>query len=141
MAAPFQREAQETSVSLVFLKWVLAGILSLWVKVPLAIQALLVLMLIDYATGLLGALIAGSLSSRVGFRGLGRKVLTLLLVGATHYVVRTMNLNFDFASTVAAAFAANELISITENCAEAGVPIPPPILDVLVRARRISGRS
>ena len=126
---------------LVSAKWALAMLLSLWVAVPAAMQALMVLMVLDYTTGLLLAVVKKRVNSREGLYGLIRKTLTLLLVVTAHYLVQSLHLPFDFSATVASAFALNEIISITENCAEAGVPIPSTLLDVLLRARRITGRG
>jgi phage-related holin len=72
---------------------------------------------------------------------LARKSLTLLLVATGSFMSHSMHLGIDVGSTVAMAFAANELISITENCARAGVPIPESLLIVVVRAKKLAGRS
>jgi toxin secretion/phage lysis holin len=98
-------------------------------------------MLIDYATGLLRASVARKLSSAEGLRGLVKKVLTILLVLTAHLLVKSTNLSWDFSMTIAGAFAANEVISITENCADAGVPIPPALLEMLLRAQKLTGRG
>jgi len=122
-------------------KWLGAAVASLWVSIPAAVQVLIVLMAIDWACGLIGAALAGKLSSAEGFRGLARKTLTLLLVATAWYVSRSMGLGINLGTTVAMAFTVNELISITENCARAGVPIPDSLLVVVVRARRVAGNS
>lgn len=123
------------------MKWIIAFVSSLWVSVPAAVQALLVLMTIDYVTGLLRAVVRRDLCSATGLKGLVKKTLMMLLVVVAHFLVRTLHVGFDFGSTVATAFAVNEAISIVENCAEAGVPIPTALLEVLIRAKRITGRD
>lgn len=123
------------------LKWIVAGVISLWISIPAAVQTLIVLMSIDYVTGVLLALMQRRLCSEEGKKGLGKKTLTLLLVVTVHYVVKPLNLGVDLGAMVATAFCVNELISITENCAAAGVPIPDALLTVLVRAKRITGRG
>ena len=122
-------------------KWLLAALGSLWIGVPLAVQMLVVLMGADYATGITCALIQGKWNAKEGFRGLARKILTLLLVAMAWYMAKAMRLTFDLGSTVAMAFSVNEAISVTENCARAGVPIPDTLLVVVIRAKRLVGRS
>ena len=123
------------------IKWGAAAAVSVWVSIPAAMQTLLILMALDYATGLLKAAIARKLSAAVGWVGLGRKTMTLLLVASAHYLVRTLHLGYDVGSLVAAAFSVNEVISITKNASEAGLPVPPALLDVLVKAKYLMGRG
>src|SRR5581483_10131267 len=117
------------STWLVSMKWATAGIAGIWVSVPAAIQALVVLMLIDYAMGLLRALQFHEVCSTEGLKGLRKKSATMLLVLMGHFLARTMHLPYDFAAMLAAAFAANEAISIIENAAEIGAPGPPALLE------------
>lgn len=123
------------------LKWAIAGIVSLWASIPAAVQTLLVLMVIDYATGLLRAVADKTLSSAVGLRGLIKKTATLLLVITVHLLVGSLHLPFDFGGTLAMGFVANETISIVENVADMGVPIPPALLDLLLRAKKMAGKG
>ena len=134
-------DAEVSSGVLVALKWLVAGVVSLWVSVPLAMQTLASLMVIDYATGLLCALMERRASSAEGLRGLVKKVLIVLLVLTAHLLVKATNLSWDFSMAIAGAFAVNEVVSITENCADAGVPIPPALLEVLLRTKKLTGRG
>jgi toxin secretion/phage lysis holin len=122
-------------------KWIFAATVSLWASIPTAIHTLLVLMLIDYLTGLLRAIGDKTISSAVGMRGLLKKTCTVLLVITAHYLVRSLQLPFDFGATLATAFIINEVISIVENSADLGVPIPPALLELLLRAKKLTGRE
>lgn len=94
--------------------------------------ALVVLMCIDYATGVIKGYITQRLSSNAGFRGIARKVIILMLVSVAHiidvYVIQSgaivMNATIMF-------YIGNEGISILENCAEIGVPLPPALIRTL----------
>ena len=99
-----------------------------------SMNTLLILMGIDYVTGLVAAGVfhksnktkTGTLSSNAGFLGLCRKgaVLLLVLVGARLDV----SLGTAFVKDgVCAAFILNETLSVTENVGAMGVPIPAPI--------------
>lgn len=97
---------------------------------------LVVTNMIDYGTGICAAVCRGEkVSSAKGFKGIAKKVCMwlLVLVGMiTDYIVvsmgQTMHIQLDFGFVVAAAVVfwllANELISILENIADIGVPMP-----------------
>jgi toxin secretion/phage lysis holin len=122
-------------------QWMVGVIAAWWVSTPATMQVLIMLMGIDYASGVLGALAQGQFCARAGWRGLVKKVLTLLLLGTVWLVTRPMNLGFDVAAAGAMAFAFNELCSIVQNCADAGVDIPDPFVVALVKMKRLTGRS
>ena len=102
-----------------------------------SIATLMIFMAIDYLSGLLLAGVFkkspksenGALESRAGFKGLVRKAETLLIVALAVRLDMLTGQNF-IASGVVIAFIANEAISITENAALIGVPLP----GVLIRA-------
>ena len=104
----------------------------------LAIQTLLIFMGIDYITGLMIAGIFhkspktknGSLSSLIGWKGLCRKGMVLLIVSVA--VRLDMLVGTDFIrDTVVIAYCTNEAISIIENAGIIGIPIPKPILNAI----------
>jgi toxin secretion/phage lysis holin len=132
---------QSSSTWLAAGKWCIAAVVSLWASIPTAVHTLLILMLIDYLTGLMRAIGDKTLCSGVGFHGLLKKTATIVLVVTAHYLVRSLNLPFDLGTTLATAYIINEVISITENAADLGVPIPPPLLELLLRAKKMTGRE
>lgn len=103
-----------------------------------ALTTLVILMLIDYLTGVLAAVVghnspkskSGGLESRAGWIGLVRKVLTLLLVLAAHRLDITMGTAY-LKDAVTIAFCANECISLTENAGLMGIPIPAAIKNAI----------
>lgn len=135
------QQGVQVSPALWSLKWLAAGIAAIWMTIPAAIHTLLIMMLLDYSTGFIVAVMNRKLNAAEGLRGLGRKTLTLILVVTVHWVTEPLHLGLDVASMVAVAFTLNEMISITENCAHAGVPIPPQLLDVLLRGKKMTGRG
>ncbi|CDA72280.1 holin [Ruminococcus sp. CAG:579] len=96
------------------------------------LYALIVFVVLDYITGVLCAIADRRLSSAVGFKGICRKVLIFALVGianildvhviGTGCVVRTATIFF---------YISNEGVSILENAANLGLPIPKKVKDVL----------
>ncbi len=96
---------------------------------------LLVVMIIDYATGMLKAWINASLSSRIGLIGILKKVGYLLVVctaGVIDWLISSgldkigikIDVGFYIGVIVVIWFIINELISILENLAIIGVPLP-----------------
>ena len=95
------------------------------------ILALLICMGADYATGLIVAGVfhaspktsGGGLDSRVGWKGLARKFVTLLIVVVANLADVLLGLEY-LRDAVLAGFCANECISILENAGLMGIRIP-----------------
>lgn len=89
------------------------------------IEALLVAMAIDYITGILAAYINPNLAlnSQKGFKGICKKIVILLLVALAHELDRATG-QPAVQSLVVWFFLGNEGLSIVENAAKAGLPIP-----------------
>lgn len=96
------------------------------------IETLLAAMILDYATGVIAAWLnpGKKLDSRKGFAGILKKVMILLIVATAHLI--------DYAtgqvlirSIVILFFLGNEGLSIIENAANAGVPVPEKLKDTL----------
>ena len=101
-----------------------------------ALMALVVAMLIDYVSGVLAAYInpALSLNSQRGFRGILKKIMILLLVSLGHVLDTAMHQQI-ICIAVTYFFLGNEGLSIVENAATAGVPIPTKLRDQLEQLR------
>lgn len=97
-----------------------------------ALAALVVAMLIDYVSGVIAAYInpALSLNSQRGFRGILKKIMILLLVSLGHVLDTAMHQQI-ICIAVTYFFLGNEGLSIIENAAKAGVPIPEKLRDRL----------
>lgn len=103
-----------------------------------ALIALSIFMVIDYVTGFLVAWLfhaskkseSGGLDSKAGVKGLVKKVMILVLVGVANMLDAQLGTDY-LRSGVCIAFMVNELLSIVENAALMGVPIPKLITDAL----------
>lgn len=94
--------------------------------------AVIALMALDYITGILCAVTTKTLSSEVGFRGLVKKFMILIVIAVGHLVdAYIIGQGAAFMTAVMLFFAANEGISILENAANLGLPIPKKLRDVL----------
>lgn len=88
------------------------------------LQILLVFIIVDYLTGLLAAWYEAKLNSKVGFRGIGKKIMILVLVAVAHSLDKVLGGNSFVQDAVIFFYLANELLSILENAGKTGLPIP-----------------
>ena len=96
--------------------------------------ALLIFMVLDYITGLMCAIADKKLSSAVGFRGICKKVLILMLVGVANVVdIHIVGTGSALRSAVICFYLSNEGLSLLENAAHIGLPIPDKMKDVLAQ--------
>lgn len=96
------------------------------------IEALLIAMLIDYMTGVLAAYINPhlALNSQKGFKGILKKIMILLLIVLAHELDHAIGQQ-AIQMIVVWFFLGNEGLSIIENAAKAGLPIPQKLRDTL----------
>ena len=96
------------------------------------LYALLAFVIIDYITGILCAVADKSLSSEVGFKGICRKVLIFALVGIGNIVdIYVMGEAGILRTAVIFFYLSNEGVSLLENSAHLGLPIPEKLKTVL----------
>ena len=94
--------------------------------------ALAVFVAADYITGVMCAVSDKKLSSEVGFEGICRKIIIFLLVGIAHILDVTMIATGSVLRTAVIFFyLSNEGVSLLENAAHLGLPIPEKLKDVL----------
>ena len=96
--------------------------------------ALIVFMVLDYITGLMCAFMDKKLSSAVGFRGICKKVLILMLVGVANILdVHVIGTGSALRGAVVCFYLSNESLSLVENAAHIGLPVPERLKDVLAQ--------
>ena len=101
--------------------------------------ALVVLMALDYITGVMCAIADHKLSSSVGFKGICKKVFILMLVGVANIVdVHVVGSGSALRAAVICFYLSNEGVSILENAGHIGLPIPEKLKVVL---EQLHGRS
>ena len=96
------------------------------------LYALIAFVVIDYITGVMCAIADKKLSSATGFKGSCRKVLIFLLVGIAHILDVNIIGSGSVLRTAAVFFyISNEGVSIMENAAHLGLPVPVKLKEVL----------
>ena len=94
--------------------------------------ALLAFVVIDYITGVMCAIADKTLSSEVGFKGICRKVLIFLLVGIANILdVQVIGTGSILRTAVIFFYISNEGVSLLENAAHLGLPVPAKMKAVL----------
>ena len=110
-----------------WLGWVLGGCDGLLI-------ALVVFVVIDYVTGVMCAVSDKKLSSEVGFKGICRKVLIFLLVGIANILdVQVIGTGSVLRTAVIFFYLSNEGVSLLENAAHLGLPVPEKMKDILAQ--------
>ena len=103
-------------------------------------QGMVISTAIDYATGVLTAIVQKKLSSAIGYKGIIRKVVMFLMIGVADLIDRYL-LNMSVGGgeiirdIVICFFLINECLSIMENAALIGLPIPKSLKELLLQIR------
>lgn len=100
----------------------------------LPLQILCVAVGLDYFSGMLKAFYLGEISSRVGYRGLIKKVGIFFVVIVAQMADLLLGM-FVFRSAICLFFSANEMISVLENVGNMGIPIPKFLKDRLAQVQ------
>jgi toxin secretion/phage lysis holin len=104
--------------------------------------ALAVFATVDYITGVLCAIADKKLSSAVGFKGICRKVLIFTLVGIANVVdVNVIGDGSILRTAVIFFYLSNEGVSLLENAAHLGLPIPEKLKEVLEQLHDRGGKN
>ena len=96
------------------------------------LYALLAFVVLDYITGIMCAVADKKLSSAVGFKGICRKVLIFALVGIGHLLdTQVIGTGSVLRTAIIFFYISNEGLSLVENAAYLGLPIPSKLHKVL----------
>lgn len=101
---------------------------------------LLLFMCADYISGIMCGITNKELSSEVGFKGIFKKIMILLLVGVTNLLGQATGIE-GLRYIVISFYLANEGISIIENASILGLPVPQKIKDVLEQLKNTSNEK
>lgn len=116
-----------------FLGWFLGGVDGF-------LYALIAFTVIDYITGVMCAITDKNLSNSIGFKGICRKVLIFTLVGIGNIVdVYVLGQGGVLRTAVIFFYLSNEGVSILENSAHLGLPIPEKLKEVLEQLHERGG--
>ena len=115
---------------------ILTTIVYLLGGIDIALQSLLIVIVIDYLTGIASAIYNKELSSKVGFKGVIKKFCYLLVVALSVVIDNLLGQSGLIRSLVIYFFVANDGLSIIENMAEMNVKLPQKLIDVLEKIKK-----
>lgn len=102
-----------------------------------ALIVLVAFMALDYATGVMGAIIQKNVSSSIGFKGILRKITILIVLIVAVLLDRLLNDGtWVFRTLVCYFYIGNEAISLLENAVKIGIPIPEKLIKTLEQLKK-----
>lgn len=104
----------------------------------IALKSLIIIMMIDYITGIASAIYNKKLSSKIGFKGIIKKFSYLCIVALSVVIDNLIGQNGVIRTLVIYFFVANDGLSIIENMAEMNIKLPKKLIDSL---EQIKGRG
>lgn len=100
--------------------------------------ALFWMVVIDYVSGLAAGYTEKTLSSKIGFKGIIKKVMIFIMVALAHQVDSALGTRNMFRDATIVFYMANELLSVFENAGRMGVPVPDRLMQAV---EVLKGRS
>ena len=104
--------------------------------IDIALVSLLIVMTLDYITGILSAFYNKELSSKVGFKGLLKKVFYLVIIALSVRIDNLMGQDNIIRTFVIYYFVANDGLSILENAGELGIKLPKKLYEALDQLKK-----
>lgn len=98
-------------------------------SIDVAFKCLIIIMILDYSTGVIANRV--NLDSKIGFKGIAKKVMILALVAVGAQVDKATGTDVICRTLVTMFYIANESLSIVENSAKMGLPVPQKLIDCL----------
>ena len=115
---------------------ILTTIVYLLGGIDIAIQSLLIVIVIDYLTGIASAIYNKELSSKIGFKGIIKKFSYLFVVALSVVIDNLLGQSGLIRSLVIYFFVANDGLSIIENMAEMNIKLPQKLIDALEQIKK-----
>lgn len=109
--------------------------------------AVIVVVAVDYITGLLAAAVNKELNSKIGWKGICKKLLMFLILAVCHILdvyVLGIPCDSEHAALMTLCeflYIGNEGLSILENAGKLGVPFPPALMNALVQLKHAGEKS
>jgi len=88
------------------------------------LKILLTLVILDYLSGLIASGIEGKLSSRIGFKGIFKKIMIFVIIAVAHLIDIAIGEGSMVMTAAIFFYMANEILSIVENAGRSGLFVP-----------------
>ena len=123
-----------------FMSVVLTTCIYLLGGIDIALKSLLIIICIDYLTGVLSAIYNKKLNSKIGFKGILKKFSYFCIIALSVIIDEVLGQTGVIRSLVIYFFVANDGISILENVGEMGIPLPQKLTEVLEQLKNKSNK-
>ena len=117
----------------------IGGIVTLLGGYDVALKSLIIIIVIDYLTGICSAIYNKKLSSKVGLKGIIKKVAYLGVVALACVLDNLTGTNGIIRTLIIYFFIANDGLSIIENLAEMNIKLPKKLTEVLEQLKKDKG--
>lgn len=104
--------------------------------IDIAFVSLIVIMALDYITGVMSAIYNKKLNSKIGYKGIIKKASYLLIIALSVILDRLLGQTGSVRTLVIYFFVANDGISILENVAEMNIPLPKKLKELLEQLKK-----
>lgn len=104
--------------------------------IDIAFVSLIVIMALDYITGVMSAIYNKKLNSKIGYKGIIKKASYLLIIALSVILDRLLGQTGNVRTLVIYFFVANDGISILENVAEMNIPLPKKLKELLEQLKK-----
>lgn len=104
--------------------------------IDIAFVSLIVIMALDYITGVMSAIYNKKLNSKIGYKGIIKKASYLLIIALSVILDRLLGQSGSVRTLVIYFFVANDGISILENVAEMNIPLPKKLKELLEQLKK-----
>lgn len=98
------------------------------------LKTIVIMVILDYATGIIKAIYEKKLSSEIGFRGILKKIMIFIVIATAWTVQNLLGGAIALREIVIMFFIANESLSLLENAAVL-IPIPEKLKETLLQLR------
>lgn len=99
--------------------------------VDVALQCLLIMIILDYISGIASAIYNKNLDSKIGLKGILKKFMYLVIVCVSVIIDKIVGNTGVVRTLVIYFFVANDGLSIIENMGKMGIPLPKKLIDTL----------
>lgn len=115
---------------------ILTTIIYLVGGIDIALQCLLIMIVLDYVSGVASAIYNKKLNSQVGLKGILKKFMYLVIVCVSVILDKIIGNTGAIRTLVIYFFVANDGISILENIGKMGIPLPKKLIDTLEQLKK-----
>lgn len=119
---------------------VVGGFIAYWLGgMDNLLICLIAMLVIDYISGVMAAVHNKNVNSEIGWKGIVKKVFTLLVVALAFIIELATENAVAIREIVIMFFIANEAISLIENAGKIGLPIPEKLINILEQLKGKKG--